>query len=1050
MRRIFYLPIFAVFFLFYSGFGQKQKNSFPDMAPDTYLQDGTPVKRCGTMEYEQWRRQQHPELGTLDDFENWMQEKLKEFKRNLQNGKVQAVSYRIPVIVHVIHDGEAVGTGLNISQSQIQSQIDRLNEDFQKLNADTVNIPGVFAPLAADCQIEFCLAQFDPAGNPLPEPGIDRIDRNAKGWSAPPYTTTYIDGTIKPGSIWDPGQYLNMWVTDISGGILGYATFPPSSGLTGIPGSTGTNSTDGVVIGYRFFGDITKDPGANLSAPYNLGRTATHEVGHWLGLRHIWGDATCGDDFCNDTPTADQPHYSCQVHPLHVDVCGGGSSPNGEMFMNYMDYVDDDCMHMFTYDQRARMWTALMNSPLRTGFASSVLTLCPSPDPLITFTAPSSSQEESSASGTVDCRGYIDVNIPVRVTADPFADVTVNLDILGGTARLGIDYDVIVGTLDFFAGDGAVTKNFVIRVYDEASMENDETIDLSFTISDTTAANYGTQITHTFTIVDNDPELYTEVPLFYEDFETGGTGWTFNAQFSTAPNPNGSNQWVVGTANPLYGSQSAYISRDGGASNSYDIGSASEYLLISPQIDATAQSTVYLSFHYLCNGEISGGTVYDFGSLYYSTNGTNYTLIDGGANTTSPFLGVTTDTRYFKDISALVAGSTFYLAWYWENDGSVGSNPPFNIDSIYVWAPGTAVPVETALNASQTEYLGPGDSAYFISGNNNVMVKIINKDNAHDYGCITTQIDRAGTGGIDFQVVGAPATEKTFLVTPTNNNAAGSYDIVLYYTEAEIAGWEAVSGRTRNTLQVFKTSGAVSNVTPTNPLANGNTNVYAGTSSPFAYYLAPDWGWRGDFTTGFSGFALCDGCISISPAPLLSFSAKLVEGKNAQLSWTFAGDAPEIFDIERSFNGKDFQSIGFVLPKQGKNASASYEFLDKNLPQYDKEIVYYRLKAKYSDGSKEYSNVEILRIPFILSNSIALFPNPATQSFTLRFGNMQDAFVIAEIYNMMGQKVTAREFRISSDKLHDEIFDIASLTSGQYIVRVITKDTVKQFKLIKR
>ena len=1041
MRRI----TFILLLLLSVGYSQNKKLQEINITPDTKLLDGTPVKRCATMEYEEWRRKMHPELGTMEDFERWMQKAIVSFKQKLAAGKVQAVTYTIPVIVHVIHNGEAVGTGYNISAAQIQSQIDRLNEDYQFLNSDTTNIPAVFRPVAADCQIEFCLAQLDPSGNPLPEPGIDRIDRNARGWSAPPYTTTYIDGTIKPATIWDPSLYFNIWVTEITNGILGYATFPPSTSLTGLP-SSGTTTTDGVVIGYTYFGDISKVNTTQLQAgaPYNLGRTATHEVGHWLGLRHIWGDANCGDDFCNDTPTADQSHGGCPTHPLDVNACGAGSSPDGEMFMNYMDYVNDDCMNMFTLDQRTRMWTALSESPLRNNLTNSSQSLC-SLTPLITFETSSSSQVEATTGGTVDCRGYVDVNIPIRITRDPSSDVTATLNITGGTARQGIDYDVITSSVTFLAGAGAQTDNFVIRVYDEASIENNETITMDFTISNITIADYGLNTTHTLTIVDNDPELHPTTTIFYEDFEAGGAGWTLNARLGTSPT--GVNQWIIGTGNPLYGTQSAYVSEDG-ANNSYNVNDDSDYLLISPQIDATAFSNVNLSFHYLCNGENWNGTLYDYGELWYSTDGTTFTLIDGNnVPANNPFYNKTTDTRYYKDMSALVGNSAFYLAWRWQNDGSFGNNPPFNIDSVYVWSNSNEIPVETVLNSSDTEYLGPGDSAYFVNhSTNQVMAKIINKDNNHDYGCITVTIDRAGTGGVDFQVTGKPATQKTFLITPTTNNPSGVYDIILYYTEAEIAGWEAAASDVRTNLQMFKSGGPISNVTPTNPNANGNTNVYASSTSRKDYYITPDHGWRGSFSTGFSGFALCNGCIGSTPTPITYFNATLQNQKDVLLQWEFADKAPTRFYVQRSLDAKNFQDIGMVLVKD--NTKISYNFIDKDVIRLQKPELFYRVYALYDDGSKEYTNIKSVKLPVLLSNSISIYPNPASKSITILTSNEDPTYTIVKIYNSLGQEIKQYSFTTSSLQNATQI-DISDLAKGTYLISIISGETVKNIKLIK-
>jgi hypothetical protein len=302
------------------------------------------------------------------EFETWLQQKMVEMQNS--GAKMNNVVYNIPVIVHVINNGEAIGSGTNISVAQIQSQIEVLNEDYRKLNTDASSVPSVWQSIAADCEINFCLATVNPQGQALTTPGIDRVNRNTMGWTAPPYSMSYIDATIKPATIWNPSNYLNMWVMNLGNGLLGYATFPGGTGLTGLSAPYGTTTDDGVVILYTAFGRT-----GNVSAPYNKGRTATHEVGHWLGLRHIWGDSNCGNDYVTDTPTQQGPNYAgCPSFPKVS--CSNG--PNGEQWMNYMDYVTDACMYMFSAGQKSRMQTAMAAGTLRMNLNNSAATVCSS------------------------------------------------------------------------------------------------------------------------------------------------------------------------------------------------------------------------------------------------------------------------------------------------------------------------------------------------------------------------------------------------------------------------------------------------------------------------------------------------------------------------------------------------------------------------------------------------------------------------------------------------------------------------------------------------
>ncbi|MGB3465025.1 MAG: fibronectin type III domain-containing protein, partial [Cyclobacteriaceae bacterium] len=233
----------------------------------------------------------------------------------------------IPVIVHVIYNNAQE----NISDAQIQSQIDVLTEDFRKLNADASSVPTEFAPLAVDSDIEFTLAQ------------ITRTSSSRSSWGTNDAMKSPSQGGVAPIN---PSENLNVWVCNIGGGILGYAQFPG-----------GPASTDGVVISPQYFGSRNLQPaGQNffLSAPFDKGRTATHEVGHYLNLRHIWGDGNCNaDDFVSDTPNAGGPNYGCPSYPSKSCTSNGGAT--SDMFMNYMDYVDDACMFMFSAGQLVRM-----------------------------------------------------------------------------------------------------------------------------------------------------------------------------------------------------------------------------------------------------------------------------------------------------------------------------------------------------------------------------------------------------------------------------------------------------------------------------------------------------------------------------------------------------------------------------------------------------------------------------------------------------------------------------------------------------------------------
>ncbi|MFL5807897.1 MAG: T9SS type A sorting domain-containing protein [Flavisolibacter sp.] len=240
------------------------------------------------------------------------------------NGTEGSAIIRIPVVVHVIYKS----ADQNITDAQVKSQIDALNRDFRRKNADTVNTPERFKSLAADIHIEFVLASADPMGRATT--GIVRKQTTISEWK--------MDDNIKftkngGDDAWDSRYYLNFWVGNMRS-LLGYSSLPGS-----------TADRDGIVINTTAFGTV------NMTGAYNMGRTAVHEVGHWLGLMHIWGDTYCGDDLVSDTPK--QGNFTAGCPSGFRSSCNNGTA--GDMYMNYMDFTSDACMNLFTAGQKDRM-----------------------------------------------------------------------------------------------------------------------------------------------------------------------------------------------------------------------------------------------------------------------------------------------------------------------------------------------------------------------------------------------------------------------------------------------------------------------------------------------------------------------------------------------------------------------------------------------------------------------------------------------------------------------------------------------------------------------
>jgi pregnancy-associated plasma protein-A/type IX secretion system substrate protein len=447
----------------------------------------------------------------------------------------------IPVIVHILY----ANATQNISDAKVIEQINVLNLDFSGTNANVGNTPAVWTSLVANTGIQFCLATQDPSGNPTN--GIIHKSTTVGSFS----TNDNIKHNNTGGDdAWPASSYLNLWIGNLSGGLLGYAQFPG-----------GPAANDGVVVLYNSVGGPA-NPGTGF--PYHLGRTATHEVGHWVNLRHINGDSNCGSDLVADTPTQDQLHFGCPTHPYHVNVCSG--STNGEMFMNYMDYTDDACMTMFTNGQGARI-TACM-STTRASLATSI-----GCTPITAFSNDAGISAIISPAGTI-CASSIIPEVTLRnFGVNNLTSVTVN-------------YQVDAGTVNTYAWSGTLTPASTVNVTLPAvTVSGAPHTFTSYTSNPNGAAdpNAGND-SQTGNFSSSASGLAIPVQEGFQSATYPPTGWTLY-------NPDNDSTWQHSTTTGQASSSSIFI-------YNYDYNAWGEYdEMISPAMDLTTGINPQLTFY---------------------------------------------------------------------------------------------------------------------------------------------------------------------------------------------------------------------------------------------------------------------------------------------------------------------------------------------------------------------------------------------------------------------------------------------------------------------
>lgn len=621
--------------------------------------------RCATMEHHDYLLQTDPGYAArrqaADDHAH-------SYASTPEANSGSRILVTIPVVFHVVYQN----TTENISDAQLLSQIDILNEDFRKLNENFSQTPSVFQGVAADMEIEFCLASIDPSGNPTT--GITRTQTTANNFSSS-VDNDNIKRTANGGKDpWNTAKYLNLWVCDLGNNLLGYAQFPG-----------GPAATDGVVLHYTSVG---RPPANNFNTAYNLGRTATHEIGHWLNLYHIWGDDGGGcsqSDQVNDTPNQGDANYGCPNFPSVS--CNNG--PNGDMFMNYMDYMDDDCATMFTNGQKTRAQALFGTGGTRVGLLTSNVCTTQEPPPPVTTCADT-------------------LNFPFVGTPSNFGDGASGY--VGGTNQYGDlakadkftvngNFTQLTSALFGFsiaATNGVNNHNVTFKVYDDngtnglpGTVLGTATVPLSTIINNVNASSY-TLVTF--------PSAITLSGSFYLGYEVAPTSGVTIAVYTNADGQSAINtafeqfddlSWHAYTENPAsWGISVSHmihaIMQQPNPTASFSVSTSS--VCVGNQVSYTNTSIGAATYAWTFPGGSPASSTSANPTVTYSSTGTyGATLVvtggcagSSGTQTTNNLITVTNppavSTVSFNGNQLVVAGATGSIQWYFNGTAINGAS----------------------------------------------------------------------------------------------------------------------------------------------------------------------------------------------------------------------------------------------------------------------------------------------------------------------------------------------------------------------------------------
>lgn len=660
------------------------------------------------------------------------------------------------------------------------------------------------------------------------------------------------------------------------------------------------------------------------------------------------------------------------------------------------------------------------------------------------------------------CRTYTDYSVLMTIANPPTGNATVTVNVqAGATATQGIDYDFTTNgsflspaNTAIFANNATDSKTIMIRVYNDAEVESSETFTLNYSISGSTNAQAGIgSQTHVVTIADNDAAplasssvVYTvgsathyigngavESP-FDARLQSRRSHFLYKASELTAAGVTTGN--IVSVALLLEKHSSRPIQN-----MQIKMGSTSVNYLIDGSVTVASVSTVKTLASY---ATIDGWNTFAL-DVPFAWNGTSNIVVEICYDNGSADGAQVPD----RTIGYLDGGTASQANIFWQDNincsGSFSSVGYFGSGlkpQIRFGRSTTGTAVGSSL-ITQSEYLNSNNDLYIYNSGGEILARVRNLS-SHNYGCIDVIIDRAGTGATAFWNNNAAnrIMDKTFRIIPTTNNASGSYEITLYYAQAEVAGWEAATGQSFNNIQLIKTDGQISSVTPASPNAAGTIDIVVPTRGT----LGSNYTLTYTFNDGFSGFGA--GVVGSSlPVNLLDFSGYL-KNNNVDLVWkTSSENNSKGFEIERSYDGNNFSKIGFVNAAGKSSSTRTYAFTDKEITQARN---YYRLKLVDIDNKFVYSKVILIENAVNGQMPFALLNNPVQSSLDMQFGEMGNGKVQVRLTDISGkliktwngEKVANRRIRIDfSDKnLSKGVYILHARVQGRdYTEKVIIK-----------